>query len=299
MKVEYPDRFKDLLKQFHGSEAPDNYIGCGNPNAKILIIGKEEGTTFYGDKSNFVRWEENFKWKYTRDNVDDWFDWTNCQKSPETRFNPIAPYNGEEFRGQKSKNKHTNPTYYNYQRLINLLLPSELQAKNGDKLNFYDYCFITELSTFNKKLSGGNNDNNTYKSIKNRLFDEKGILRHPFFQEFPIIILAVHHYHEYFKKEKINIIDVMGTKNEMETKNIRYTYKGIITQSKEFAGQLPVYKTNSELGSKFINYHVCEDINHPHLLLHTNHFCMTTKAFIKAVADECNDFIRQYGISIY
>lgn len=303
MKVEYPQRFKDLLDKYQCKYPYDDFIGCGNPNAKILIIGKENGIDFKDNvspyrpleklrieiKENFCRWIDNMENHKTRDDVESWFNVANFSQ----KYNPIAPYNGEEFRGPKSKKTHTNATYFAYQKFINHLLPTVLKAKEGERLNFYDYCFFTELSCNCKPMSGNSYDPETAKSIKNRLFDENGILRQPFFQEFPIIILAVHHYHEYFKREKINIIDVMGTKD------FRYTYKGIITQSKDTAGQLPVYKTNGELGSKFINYHVCEDINHPHLLLHTNHFCMTTNAFIKAVADECNDFIRQYGISIY
>ena len=34
----YPRMFQDLLKQDYRI---DNYIGQGNPNSKILIIGKE------------------------------------------------------------------------------------------------------------------------------------------------------------------------------------------------------------------------------------------------------------------
>lgn len=34
--MEYINEFKELLKQY-----PFSYIGTGNPNSKILIIGKE------------------------------------------------------------------------------------------------------------------------------------------------------------------------------------------------------------------------------------------------------------------
>ena len=66
MTADYPQRFKNLLSSFHG-ESPNNYIGQGNPGAKILIIGKECTAqnnsigNFYTFETmqNFATWQQN------------------------------------------------------------------------------------------------------------------------------------------------------------------------------------------------------------------------------------------------
>lgn len=284
MKVEYPQRFKDLLDKYQCKYPYDDFIGCGNPNAKILIIGKENGIDFKDNvspyrpleklrieiKENFCRWIDNMENHKTRDDVESWFNVANFSQ----KYNPIAPYNGEEFRGPKSKKTHTNATYFAYQKFINHLLPTVLKAKEGERLNFYDYCFFTELSCNCKPMSGNSYDPETAESIKNRLFDENGILRQPFFQEFPIIILACYHYYDLYH------IEIEKYFNQ----------KYIDTPYDEKKGKI----------SEYIHRHisVSED-NKPRLLLHTNHFCMRSDDFIENVAKFCKTFIGQHNITIY
>jgi len=166
----------------------------------------------------------------------------------------------------RNNNHGTNATFYAYQKFINALLPPENRAARGEMLNFYDYCFITELSTKCKKYSG-KREVSTAQSIKDRLLREDAILRQPFFQQFPIIILACFRYYDMYG---IDIQTLFNTHFVPPTKEI----------------------TNHE----FINKHISSDGKR--LLLHTNHFSMRSNAFIEALAAECKAFIKQQNISL-
>ena len=66
MKTNYPQSFIDLLNSKH------DYIGQGNPNAKILIIGKECSIAETEmTKNNFTDWEKNCAEETTIDNLPD------------------------------------------------------------------------------------------------------------------------------------------------------------------------------------------------------------------------------------
>ena len=260
----YPKEFKDLLDR--KDEGKDSYIGQGNPSSKILIIGKEcssEDDAFY---KNAELWKTK-----SPENIENWFDarW-NMEK-----YHPRQPYKGQLFLKDNKKedinlsNRGTSSTWCAYQRFINELLPESQQVQPRQQLNFYDYCFITELSTNNMPHSANHWVSETAKSINARLLSDNGILRAEFFQQFPIIILACYHYKDIYN------IDIEKCFNQK--------YKG------------PVKKYGKK--HEFINIHISED-NKPHLLLHTNHFCMRSHVFIEAVGSVCNEFMREHDISI-
>lgn len=312
MEVAYPESFKNLLNTFSSNDV-DNYVGQCNPNAKILIIAKEIGINMikkvnlpnvdlykegikYDDAvrykleilENNQRWRDNVKNKTTITDVPDWFDNDIVFGK---KYNALAPYYGELF---SNGNKGTNRTYYAYQKFINRLLQKE--QKTGSQLDFYNYCFITELSTNCKPMSDNTKDEATKKSIDKRLINKKGILRHQFFQQFPIIILACYRYVDMYN---IPILDCFGTGD-------KYEYQGIIKRGEyydafpeELKRQMPLYKYDDRLRkNEFINVHIIKNKEHPHLLLHTNHFCWRSYDWIKAVADECKKFIDEYNIQL-
>lgn len=301
MEIAYPESFKNLLNSFSSNDV-DNYVGQCNPNAKILIIAKEIGMTTDDYKvrynveirENFKRWCDNERCNYRITNVPDWFDDSIVF---EEKYNALAPYYGELFLHKKGNNKGTNPTYFAYQKLINSLLPDDQKANQGSKLNFYNYCFITELSTNCKPMSGNKPDEATEKSINKRLINENGILRHPFFQQFPIIILACYRYVDLYN---IPILSCFGTDE------FRYEYKGIIKGqeyynafSKELKEKMPLYESNNNLKkNEFINVHISDNKKHPHLLLHTNHFCERSNGWIEVVAEECKKIIEEHNIQL-
>lgn len=274
MKASYPDSFKMLLDNFNES-APNNYIGQGNPGANILIVGKECTTPVKTDeqkypgekdfytietKMNFETWWNNV---YRNIDFDDVPDWETSPLHFHEKYNPLFPYNSHRVGWSK--------TWDGYQKFINHLLPADMVAKSGQHYNFWQYSFITELSTNNQKHSPRKWDEETAKSIEARLKSDFGILRADFFQEFPIIILGCYHYKDIYK------IDIPTCFNQ--------TYVGLAWKHERLHEFIHAHR------------HISED-GKPHLLLHTNHFAMRSNDFIEAVALKCKKFMDEYGISI-
>lgn len=272
MKASYPDSFKKLLDNFKES-APNNYIGQGNPGANILIVGKECTTPVKTDeqkypgekdfytietKMNFETWRNNV---YRNIDFDDVPDWETSPLHFHEKYNPLFPYNSHRVGWSK--------TWDGYQNFINHLLPANMVAKSGQHYNFWQYSFITELSTNNMNYSRKNNL--TADSVNTRL---NGIFQQDFFQQFPVIIFAVFRYYDWYK------IDIEKCFNQ------------------KHIGPPVLDKHNGRI-PEFIHKHInFSPDGHPRLLLHTNHFAMRSNEFIAAVAKECKMFMDEYGISI-
>lgn len=179
--MEYSNEFKDLIARI---EQTKDFIGYGNPNAKILIIGKEEaldiekecGKEIYeiAVKPNWEKWKElKDDSSITPDSIPIW---------KETRFfSPLYPWKGDTLP------TGGNNTWRNYQKLINMLIP---EANKGNITTFHQYAFITEFNDLPSPKSK-HKDPNVQKSINDRC--EK-VLNHPFYKSFPIVIAACGHY---------------------------------------------------------------------------------------------------------
>lgn len=162
------------------------FIGYGNPDAKILIIGKEcaftEGSEdwikFY--QPNFKQWKDSFNghgFGYKHGKLPYDFDNSN--------FHPIYPFYQQENTTSKYRNG-TSRTYYYYQRLIDKIRGDEAHKY----IDFFQDCFITEL---NDKCRPNNNNlegwqhRETENNIRER-FD--WMSKTKFFNQFRIVILA-------------------------------------------------------------------------------------------------------------
>lgn len=256
----YPSEFQDLLRRDYGSES---YIGQGNPASKILIVGKECTKADEAFKRNAITWK-----KKSPENILNWFEIQSWDA-----YHPRRPFFGQlllkDNNSEKSPkswdklNRGTSVTWKAYQKFINLLLPKDLQVQPRQQLNFYEHCFLTELSSNCMPTSKKNET--TKESIKQRL-SPNGILTHPFFKQFPVVILGVYHYIDWYKE--IPIIQNLSGGG--------MNYKGIIVSQTEYdeknKDRLPLYRIakNKFKKGEFINVH--ESADGKHLLLHTNHF---------------------------
>lgn len=189
--MSYSQEFKGLLQ--HPLSKP-HYIGLGNPNAKILIVGKEcaydltdEGYT-NEFKKNFDKWQ-GLDSSRSIANVPNWVE---NDKLDWDIFDPLAPYKGQYFTFGKSKGA-TSRTWYNYQKLINIIRENgkSNQPKNTVCIDFYKDSFITELSELcrksNTKLSAMERQK-TKRNIEQR-FDWMKATK-PFWSHFETVILA-------------------------------------------------------------------------------------------------------------
>lgn len=257
----YPSEFQDLLQHDYGKES---YIGQGNPASKILIIGKECTDADYAFINNAEIWK-----KKTPENIVNWFTGQSWNY-----YHPRHPFYGQLFLKDNNSKKNPKPweklnrgtcvTWKAYQKFINLLLPQEFQVKPRQLLNFYEHCFLTELSSNCMPKSVKNEI--TKESIKQRLSTD-GILSHPFFKKFSVVILNVYHYIDWYEEIPIILGFDGGVMN--------YVYKGIIVSETEYdekiKDRLKLYRTNNRFKKgEFINVH--ESADGSHILLHTNHF---------------------------
>lgn len=218
--MEYIEEFIDLLNS-PAWKTDKHFVGCGNPNSTILIVGKECAI-----KSD----SEQYKEEYAK-NFEKW-----CQKSDtEIKnwvdnpvldwgiFHPRAPYKGQRFtiRGlRKTKNGEaiigeggTSRTWYNYQKLINLIREQgKLSSQpNTDTIDFYEDCFITELNESCRVNNKGSKKKPTEDSIRDR-FDIMRATK-PFWSHFKTVILACGPYADALRTDKQLSYDIFGDAN--------------------------------------------------------------------------------------
>ncbi len=284
----YPSEFQDLLKQNYES---DSYLGQGNPASRILIIGKEcsGSNSDYTFINNAKIWREN-----SPENIENWFDVGWDLK----KYHPRQPFKGQLLLRNNNNedilknNRGTSVTWKAYQQFINLLLPEDLQVQPRQQLNFYEHCFLTELSSKCLKTSRRNRD--TKRSIEQRL-SPNGILTHPFFKQFPVVILGVYRYIDWYKE--IPIIQ------NFDGGIMNYVYKGIIVSETEYNEKikksLPLFRINNKFKKgEFINVH--ESSDGKHLLLHTNHFVdnfqLRSEFWMGELADVIKEHLRKLGL---
>ena len=192
--MDYSNEFKDLIARI---EQTKDFIGYGNPNAKILIIGKEEALDIEKEcdkeiyeiavKSNWELWKKNdlYASSITPDSISVWKD--------SKDFNPLYPWKGDEL---------PKGTWTNYQNLINRLYR---EADAGKMTTFHQYAFITEFNDLPSKKSK-RKDPEVQQRITHRC---KNVLNHPFYKSFPIVIAACGHY---VKDYNINLEDIFNQK---------------------------------------------------------------------------------------
>lgn len=226
--MEYPKEFENLLES-----TEENLIGWGNPNAKILVVGKEsaiaKGKSSKADKQyekEIIGNRDLWRKKELRISQDDIVPYIFNESGSEilnydkTTYNPLYPYKGQECRVRRVfKNedgsikkiigeKGTSLTWYNYQCLCDYIREQPI-IKN--KVNdFHKYFFTTELSDEAGMTSSDPNPDKRKRSIENR----KLLFKNDFFKSFPIIILAAGNYPERFG---VNYETFWGPTPDVET----------------------------------------------------------------------------------
>ena len=196
----YRSEFVDLMNDPRWQGA---YIGQGNPNSKVLIVGREHG--FDNDDQRILEIDKN------------WEQWKKIIAGDESTQNDYSPRHCYADRGQKFRiaptNGGTSATWYVYQRMVNALIPHNLFQ---EKLDFFEYSFITEFSTVNRC----NNSNNTEADVQATAYsiaERTPLLSSAFYRSFPIVIISCG---DYFDQYHINIEKMFDVKWEGPTREV-------------------------------------------------------------------------------
>lgn len=165
--VNHAKEKSDEFYRKHDKDTVPNpyYIGKGNPNAKILLLGKELAIDPLTNKTAFTNEsvENTNQWKKIVDS-----GWTYEQVNG---FNPLLPYNGD-------LPKSAGATWNQYQRLCNLLRPEVRKDPH-----FFHNFFLTEANATPSKYSPGRGK----IDFRDRLAFFKD---NEFYQNFEVVIVA-------------------------------------------------------------------------------------------------------------
>src|SRR5574343_600477 len=161
--MNYTKNFEKVLKL-------NTFIGSGNPNSKILIVGKEVATDV--EAGTDIELEKNNLEAYNR-NCDDWKVnvINNTSQDSVTNWNGTSDNNPlYAFKGITIKVQ--GHTWNKYQKLNNFVFDKE----NNKSLNFQEDFFITEMSVLHSKTTG------------------KEQKKEEFIKKFPVVVLACSNY---------------------------------------------------------------------------------------------------------
>lgn len=176
------EKFELLLNDLERENTEDyfKYIGTGNPNADILIIGKEASIS-KDKQSNQYNSEtvSNFSdWKNILDKED--FDQKRIPQPEVVEYQtPLYPYKGQLLKIDNGTNKGASRTWMTYQKLYNCICNKE----DNNKIDFHEGVFITEVNA-EPSPKTSNAETSTVE------FRKGSILSSQFIKDFPIVILA-------------------------------------------------------------------------------------------------------------
>jgi len=163
----------------------NTYLGTGNPNSKILVVGKEVATdieegknksletqNLIDFKNNCRDWQNNVQEIINQDDIPNWKG---------NKNNPLYAFKGVKI----NREGHT---WRKYQKLNNFIF----DKKDNKNINFQEDFFITEMSVLPAKTTGKAQKKNSFKTeLQER---KETFFNSAFIQDFSIVILACGNY---------------------------------------------------------------------------------------------------------
>ena len=166
----YSKEFVDLVNH---SNWRDKFIGYGNPDAYILIIGQEAADDKESKNYKDFYAPNQSQWKVTIEN--------NCLPQTE-KFVPSFPFKTQKAT-IRSGDGNSGATWYWYQRLHDQIYP-DAKDPNGN-INFFERIFITELNGEPRK-----NHKDKQENIKSQIAKRFDIMRETksFWSHFKVVL---------------------------------------------------------------------------------------------------------------
>ena len=191
------------------------------------------------------------------------------KKVPHGPLNPSYPYRGQSFRINNGHNYGTSRSWFDYQKIINNMDSISLNGERKRTICFHEYCFSTELSSVSAKYSKEADPIQRKESIRVRTTE---LLNLPFYQQFPIVIVAAGHYP---KELGIDLEKLFGV---------------------QWDGKTIDRKENEKLKRNWYNVHKGKQ---PKLLIHTNQLSMNiTDELLRLIAEVCDTFVEINNIKL-
>lgn len=218
----YTEKFKQVVQYCKENNL---FVGYGNPNGKVLVIGKEAAHVAKEDLADHL---EKKKEELLQSNVAQWEHILSTEEVPNydgerpiSDENPLYAYgnqfNKKDIRKEgKPYNGGTSDTYTKYEKLYEQLF---LQGEKLKKINFQKEFFITELSDYPTKESY--NDKEIEALRQQSIEERKPLFALPFFKDFPIVIVAAGDYPNRYQIDLEETFDVVY-KGEIEVRKDRY-----------------------------------------------------------------------------
>ena len=180
----------------------------------------------------------------------------------------MYPYRGQYFRIDNGKNYGTSRTWFDYQKIINQMETIYLDDERKRTICFHEYCFSTELSSESAEYSKEADPKKRKESIKRN----RELLKLPFYQQFPIVIVAAGHYPKEFG---IDLEELFGVK---------------------WDGKTIDRDDNCKFKRNWLNVHLG---NQPKLLIHTNQLSINiTDELLRLIAEKCDEFAKSNNVKL-
>jgi len=266
--MKYTSHFREAL---NFAEKEKLYLGSGNPDGKILVIGKEHyfNHNFNIDTDDFYQEILQHRSKEITQNISSWKnnidnnffpDWDPDLNIEKININPFTIY-----WNQKNKNNRiingignggTSNTYVNYQKIYQNVF---LEGKKEENINFQKLFFLSELNDLPSKKSF---NFPKLKDLRKEFINQrKNLFRQDFFRSFPVTIIATGHYpNEYdFNIEEVFQVNWIGETSIVGNSwfNIHYSddKKRILIHTRQLSTSVPNHLiiSISNLISNFLN----------------------------------------------
>ena len=231
-KEGFPISFKQLLT---ATKEGNEYVGCGNPNASILIIASEPAISPNEERYKWEISDNNLLWrKWMKDGIVETIVHDGVIDDI-SKFSPRFPYKGQKYSVRSEVKKDdvthirsvsgTSRTWYNYQKLMDKV--RGVNRSKADLLDFHDICFTSELSTSCAKKSNEVDEKERKDSISRRAGKTNAFFSSNFFQAFPIVIVASKSYISRYKGV-FSLEDLFGLPADSKK-----SYDGFYTYSRQ------------------------------------------------------------------
>ena len=198
----------------------DKFIGYGNPDADILIIGQEAADDKESKNYKEFYAPNQSQWKETIEN--------NCLPQTE-KFVPSFPFKTQKAT-IRSDRGNSGATWYWYQRLHDQIYPDS-KDPNGN-INFFERIFITELNGEPRK-----NHKDKQENIKSQIAKRFDIMRETksFWSHFKVVLFLCGSYSEAIDVDSAREILATNPGDESARKKIEL-FESIFGQAIPFYG---------------------------------------------------------------